>query len=1042
MSGKKSNSIKGGKGDDVLVGSLDADSIEGKDGDDTLSGLAGRDVIDGGKGDDSIDGGADGDLLAGGKGDDQIRGGAGDDLLFGDGSIKGSGHGWASGKASGAGSGKDTGKDTGKDSGKHGGKGSKPEWDKWVSNQGTGTGKGSKKGSKASGSGGNGDDYLDGGAGSDQLFAGGGSDIGNYQLAENLTSLDAYDGGDGVDTLRLNLTLADLQDADFQGDLEDYLQFLDEHTNAASGEADSATYQFNAFGLEASGWEKLEVSLAGSAGGNVTYAGDSEEPVTVDAGDENDTVIGGQAGDDINGGGGSDIILGGGGDDVIDAGEGDDLVVWESGDGNDVVDGGAGFDALDLTLDDEVPTTLAVSADAEGNVILIAEDGSILTVDGVEDIVINAGVAGSAVTIGDLTGTDIAQDTLYFVGAAGDDELDAHLTDRRINAQGNGGNDTLLSGSGNDILDGGEGDDSLDAGGGSGADVIYGGDGDDTIFATLGDEQNSNAIDLVDGGADNDQLNVTFVEPTPHDLLLKVQSNGDGSFSVTSEDIDVDENLHVTNVENLNLIAGEAALHFELGSLADTTLAGNGVNFEGSAEADFFDGSDTDVTLNLHGNSGADTLIGGSENDQLAGGAEDDSLSGSGGDDNLVGGEGNDILDGGLGHDVADYSSASAGVAVDLSIFMAQDTLGAGSDTLANIEEVTGSAFADTLSASNFGSNLNGGMGEDQLNGGDGFDFLSGGDGDDILVDTNSGLLSGDAGNDFIDGMANYHPDGSGVRVNYSDQDVDVTGDGSVIVAARTALDSYGDTDTFGAAAHNVQTSDYSDHVTGSDQDNYVLLRAGDDQAFGLDGEDFFKGGSGNDAIDAGAGFDFVSYEEDGYDGNGAPTQGVDVDLAINQAIDGFNDLDSLTNVEGIIGSALDDVIAGDSGANKLFARGGNDIVSGREGNDTLGGWSGDDSLDGGSGDDTLLGDTGNDTLTGGSGADLYLFNTPSNDATDFGHDTITDFSVTEDTLDLSLFELTNLDELKAVATDDGIDTTITIDGNRSILLQAVTLTQ
>ena len=54
------------------------------------------------------------------------------------------------------------------------------------------------------------DDYLDGGAGSDLLLAGRGNDVANYTFSENLQSHDIYDGGKGVDTLRLTLTQAEL----------------------------------------------------------------------------------------------------------------------------------------------------------------------------------------------------------------------------------------------------------------------------------------------------------------------------------------------------------------------------------------------------------------------------------------------------------------------------------------------------------------------------------------------------------------------------------------------------------------------------------------------------------------------------------------------------------------------------------------------------------------------------------------------------------------------------------------------------------------
>ena len=59
----------------------------------------------------------------------------------------------------------------------------------------------------------------------------------------------------------------------------------------------------------------------------------------------------------------------------------------------------------------------------------------------------------------------------------------------------------------------------------------------------------------------------------------------------------------------------------------------------------------------------------------------------------------------------------------------AQDTGGAGSDTLTSIENLTGSAFDDTLTGDGNANILSGLAGDDTLNGGAGNDTLDGGDG-------------------------------------------------------------------------------------------------------------------------------------------------------------------------------------------------------------------------------------------------------------------------------------------------------------------------
>ena len=68
------------------------------------------------------------------------------------------------------------------------------------------------------------------------------------------------------------------------------------------------------------------------------------------------------------------------------------------------------------------------------------------------------------------------------------------------------------------------------------------------------------------------------------------------------------------------------------------------------------------------------------------------------GNDTLIGGAGNDTLDGGAaGSDTASYADATAGVTVSLAITTAQNTVGAGTDTLTNFENLTGSNLNDTL---------------------------------------------------------------------------------------------------------------------------------------------------------------------------------------------------------------------------------------------------------------------------------------------------------------------------------------------------------
>ena len=163
------------------------------------------------------------------------------------------------------------------------------------------------------------------------------------------------------------------------------------------------------------------------------------------------------------------------------------------------------------------------------------------------------------------------------------------------------------------------------------------------------------------------------------------------------------------------------------------------------------------------------------------------------------------------------------------------------------------------------------------------------------------------------------------------------------------------------------------DEVIGNTAANHLQGRGGDDDLKGGSGDDILVGGAGADRLDGGAGSDLVSYL-----GSDA---GVTVKLRYPPAEGGHAEGDIITGVEHIEGSDFNDVLGGNSDANHL---------AGGKGNDGLWGSSGDDVLEGGAGDDKL---------NGGPGDDTFIF------APEGGNDTITDFTDSDDSIDLSAFE-------------------------------------
>ncbi|RZM18415.1 MAG: cadherin, partial [Sphingomonas sp.] len=117
---------------------------------------------------------------------------------------------------------------------------------------------------------------------------------------------------------------------------------------------------------------------------------------------------------------------------------------------------------------------------------------------------------------------------------------------------------------------------------------------------------------------------------------------------------------------------------------------------------------------------------------------------------------------------------------------------------------------------------------------------------------------------------------------------------------------------------------------------------------------------------------------------------------------------------ETINGTSEQDVLDGSWGNDVLNGLGGNDRLTGGLGSDTLNGGAGNDTLIGGNGRDVLSGGDGNDILiggddldmmTGGAGADIFRFEAKGDSLASASRDVITDFTVGQDKIDLSMID-------------------------------------
>jgi uncharacterized protein YkwD len=123
--------------------------------------------------------------------------------------------------------------------------------------------------------------------------------------------------------------------------------------------------------------------------------------------------------------------------------------------------------------------------------------------------------------------------------------------------------------------------------------------------------------------------------------------------------------------------------------------------------------------------------------DLVFGTADANYINGDAGNDIMFGWLGGDTMDGGAGSDWAYYTYSSSAVYVYLNYGVGYGGEAAG-DYLYNIENLSGSAYADALIGDAGVNMLNGGQGNDVITGGAGadlFTFLAAGFGNDLVTD-------------------------------------------------------------------------------------------------------------------------------------------------------------------------------------------------------------------------------------------------------------------------------------------------------------------
>ncbi|HEX6829786.1 MAG TPA: calcium-binding protein, partial [Burkholderiales bacterium] len=337
-----------------------------------------------------------------------------------------------------------------------------------------------------------------------------------------------------------------------------------------------------------------------------------------------------------------------------------------------------------------------------------------------------------------------------------------------------------------------------------------------------------------------------------------------------------------------------------LGQIAAADPVHNNVAFSNGSV--LYVGNGAVATGGASPDDGANILNGTIGNDQLLGLA---------GNDTLTGGAGNDIMDGGAGIDTVSYAGAS-GVTVDLA---RNGASGQGFDTLTNIENAIGSDGDDTFYPNAQDNVLDGGAGSDTVR------FDAGNATSGVIVDlsvTGPQNIGGGTGTDTLISIEN-------VTGSPFDDTFFGNADNNVFRGGAGGFDTVSYANAPGPitlAVGNFITVTGGPGI-GTDSlanDNSIEALIGssfDDSLQGLRIASTLEGGPGNDTITGNVNaVTIASYAH-------APGP-VTVSLGIAGPQDTVNaGLDTLVQVEGLLGSAFNDTLQGGAG---------NDILEGGSG--------------------------------------------------------------------------------------------------------------
>ncbi len=496
---------------------------------------------------------------------------------------------------------------------------------------------------------GNATNYISAGGGDDTIFSGGRDYIFGGSGNDQIYGFDTdkvIDGGDGSDTLKVNLSTYDFNDAQL-------------------GDAGIVNV------------EKIVLVDYGTA--NFSH---QTENLTITGSSGDDTITGGFGDDTIDGGSGKDKLFGGAGNDTfvvngftsgetIDGGTGDNRIVLGNNTTADfsngsianiqTILGSAGTDNITLTAAQWASLSKIDLGGQAGDKVNIEVSGNVdfssftfPTVTGVgaqnlvgsssNDTITLTGAQLDAILLGGgtidlgggsntikltspsavlngLTGGRLANvDTITAASASAGVTIDLAKQSEAFAIVGSNFGDNITGGSNGDVITGGLGDD-----------ILTGNSGSDTFKYQIGD-----GADTVVGGG-----------------------NGGGGDTLAIAGGNADDVLSV-------VVSGSTVTQFNGGTV--TGIENVAVDLGGGANTLSYAGTTQSVSVDLDGNTKSATGFSSSSNFgsivNVTGGSNADTITGSSADNIIIGGKGADTLDGGSGKDTFAYYQGDTAISI------------------------------------------------------------------------------------------------------------------------------------------------------------------------------------------------------------------------------------------------------------------------------------------------------------------------------------------------------------------------------------------